>query len=77
MREKINEGLSPKLNELKTIFDQNELSKEWTKIADEVTQAEMNEQGLSAKVERRLYLDGASGDYTDWLKYRVQERLIK
>jgi hypothetical protein len=74
---KINECLSPKLKELKAIFEDNEMSMEWNKIADEVAKEEMNEQGLSDKVETKYYLTKASGDYTDWVRYHVQQKLVK
>jgi hypothetical protein len=72
MKGKIDECLSPKIKELKAIFKENEMSMEWKKIADEVVVQEMEEQGVSDKVEMKYYLDKASGDYTDWLKYHVQ-----
>jgi hypothetical protein len=78
MKGKINECLSPKINELKAIFKDNEMSMEWEKIADEVAKQEMKEQGLSDKVEMKYYLAKASGnDYTDWVKYHIQQKLVK
>jgi hypothetical protein len=76
---KINDCLSPKVNELKAIFEENEMTMEWEKIADEVAAEEMKEQGagVSKKEETKFYLDKASGDYRDWLKYHIQQKLVK
>jgi hypothetical protein len=43
MKGKIDDCLSPKVNELKAIFEENEMSMEWEKIAEEVAAEEMEE----------------------------------
>jgi hypothetical protein len=53
------------------------MSMEWEKIANEVAVQEMEEQGIKDKVDMQTYLEKASGDYTDWVKYHIQQKLVK
>jgi hypothetical protein len=79
LKGKIDKCLSPKIEELQAIFEANEMSMEWDKITEEVTQEEMKEQAVDVleREEPKRYLTKVSGDYTDWLKYHIQQKLIK
>jgi hypothetical protein len=74
--EKIDECLSLKLDELKSIFDENELSMEWEKIVEEVAKKEIENQG-AAESPAKEFLTKSIGGYADLMKYRVQEKLIR
>jgi hypothetical protein len=76
MKDKINECLSPKLDELKAIFDKNESSMEWEKIVDEFAKEEMIACGVQQSPSK-VFLTKALGDFSDCMRYRVQEKIIK
>jgi hypothetical protein len=40
VKDKVNECLSPKLDEIKMIFEKNESAMEWKKIVDKMAKAE-------------------------------------
>jgi hypothetical protein len=76
VKDKVNECLSPKLDEIKMIFEKNDSAIEWEKIVNEVAKAEAKVCGQGKTPPKEL-ISRAVGNYSDILRYRVQEKLIK
>jgi hypothetical protein len=74
---KINECLSPKIEELRSIFEENESSIEWTKIVEEVTKEEQVTCGVLVPAPAESMVTEAKGDFSDCMRYRVQEKIIR
>jgi hypothetical protein len=76
VKDKVNECLLPKLDEIKTIFEENELTMEWEKIVNEMAKVEAKACGQKETLPKEL-ISRAVGNYSDILRYHVQEKLIK
>jgi hypothetical protein len=70
VKDKVNECLSPKLDEIKMIFEKNESAMEWEKIVDEVAKAEAKACGQGEMPPKEL-ISRAVGNYSDILRYHV------
>lgn len=75
-QDEIDKHLSPKIKELKTIFEENGVLMEWEKIVDNAVKDCTDGYGITnAKTEE--YLGRSAGTTEDFLKVEVQEFIIK
>jgi hypothetical protein len=77
MKGKIDECLSPKIEELKSIFAENDSSMEWMKIVDEVTKEEQTACGVLELALADSLIAKVKGDFSDCRRYHVQEKIIR
>jgi hypothetical protein len=73
----IDKYLLPKIDKVKSIFAENESSMEWLKIVEEVAKEEQEACGVVDLMQVKSLVTKAKGDFSDCIRYWVQEKIIK